>query len=123
MQHVISRENFQFNHGLHTTRPLAANLVNRFFTWCGSQENSRFTWLALALVAGIATILPLTLFAIVQFAGNSFNLWATACVINVPVLVVSLATQQMKFTLPVIFFAWLVDAIIVVYCIASFLAV
>ena len=122
MQHVISRENFQFNHGLHTTRPLASNLVNRFFTWCDTQENSRFTWLAIALVAGMATILPLTLFVIVLFANNSFNLWITACVINVPVLIISLAAQPMKFTLPVIFFAWLVDAIIVIYCIASFLS-
>ena len=122
MQHVISREGIRFNDDAHTTRPLSANLASRFFTWCGAQENSRFKWLAVALIASMATILFVTLFVIVHLANYSFNLWVTACAINVPILIVSLAVRPMKFNLPVIFFMWLADAIIIIYCLASFLA-
>lgn len=122
MQQAISTGNIQVNHGVHLSRHSIAIVVKRFFVWCDTQETDRFKWLAMAFVAGIGTILPLTLFAIVFFGNNNFNLWVVACAVNVPILIVSLAVQPMKLTLPAIFFAWLVDAIMVTYCIGSFLA-
>src|SRR4051812_20711493 len=82
MQQVISKESVRYNHGFLTNQPFAANSANRFFSWCGTQENSRFKWLSIALIAGMATILIVTLFVIVHLANNSFNLWVTACAIN-----------------------------------------
>jgi len=120
MQQVISTGKIQLNHGLHTARPSIATLVNKFIAWCNMQETNRFRWLAIAVAGGIGTVLPLTLLAVVFGADNNFNLWVTACVINVPILIVSLAVQPMKVTLPVLFFAWFVDAIIIAYCVASF---
>ena len=120
MQHVILTGKIQLHHGLHTIKSSIVTLINKFFGWCDIQESNRFRWLGIAVAGGIGAVLPLTLIAIVFGADNSFNLWVAACVLNVPVLIVSLAVQPMKTTLPVLFFAWFVDAIIIAYCMVSF---
>ena len=121
MQQVIS------NHKIHLTRQesiasrtSATSLINMFIAWCNLQEENRFLWLAVSLLGGIGTVLPITLMAIVFGADNNFSLWVIACIVNVPILIVNLAAQPQKFILPVLFFAWIVDAIIVVYCLTLF---
>ena len=69
-------------------------------------------------MGGIGTIVPLTLMAKIAFWGhNDFNLWVITCVVNVPMLVVNLAAQPTKVTLPVMFSAWFIDLIVVLYCV------
>lgn len=97
-----------------------AGLITNFFTWCNRQDKNRFLWLGIALLAGIGTVVPLTLFAIMIGANSNFTLWVITCIVNVPVLVVNLAAQPAKITLPVLFFAWITDALIMIYCMVLF---
>ncbi len=118
MQQVISGQNIRlvkehtYNH--------QDGLITNFFVWCTRQEEKRFLWLSIALIVGIGTILPLTLFAIMVGAHSNFTLWIVTSAVNVPVLVLILAVQPMKATLSVLFFAWITDAIIVAYCAVLF---
>lgn len=122
MQQFISTQKIHLtrNDSYATGTSVITGLISKFIAWCNMQERNQFLWLAITLVAGIGTILPLTLFAIVIGAHNSFALWITACIINVPILIVNLAAQPTKIKLPVLFFAWIVDAIIIIYCLALF---
>lgn len=121
MQQVISTQKVRLT-GLNAV--LAGNpvssTISKFIEWCNLQEKNRFLWLAVSVVGGIGTVLPVTLMAIVFGASNSLNLWAATCIINVPILIVNLAAQPAKFILPVLFFAWIVDAIIIMYCLVLF---
>lgn len=123
MQHVISNEKIHLA-GLNSYVPgyVRPALIAKFMVWCDTQEKNSFLWLGIALVAGIGTVLPVTLFAITFIGDNDLALWITACAVNVPILVVSLAIQSTKVILPVIFFAWIVDSIIIVYCLTIFFA-
>ena len=120
MQHVISTQKINLvRHDSYTTGNSAfVRLIKKFIAWCEAQESNRFLWLGIALLSGIGAVLPVTLSAIVFIGGNYMALWILACVVNVPVLVVNLADQPTKLTLPVLFFAWAVDAIIIAYCLS-----
>ena len=96
------------------------SLPKKFKTWLINQEENRLLWLSIAVLGGIGTVLPLTLLAVIFFANNDFNLWSWTVSINVPVLIVNLAAQPPKVTLPVLFLVWLIDAVIVFYCLASY---
>lgn len=96
------------------------NIFQRFYQWTVKQEDKRFMWLAFTFVLQIGLALPCTLLSIVYLAGNNFNLWLLACVVNVPTLALNLAAQPPKVTLPVLFFSWLVDAGIIIYAFLSF---
>jgi len=102
--------------------PLKENgqLFRRFMTWCEDQEEKRFLWLAIALMGNIGMVLPLTLVAILMGAGNNFALLLIVSAVNVPVLALNLAAQPPKVTLPVMFFAWLVNALIIIYSVIAF---
>ena len=122
MQQVIS------THKIHLTNnssyagdtPVIISLISEFIAWCNMQEKNWFLWLAVALVAGIGAVLPLTMFAIVFGGDNNFALWVIVSVTNVPILVVNLAQQPAKVKLPVLFFAWITNAIIITYCLVHF---
>jgi hypothetical protein len=77
-------------------------------------------WLGVSLMGGIGAIVPFTLLAIVFGAGNSFTLWVITCIVNVPILAVNLSAQPTKITLPVLFSAWVINAVIVAYCTLQF---
>lgn len=96
------------------------NVFQKFYNWTVKQEDKRFMWLALTFVLQIGLALPCTLLSIVYLTGNNFNLWLLACVVNVPTLALNLAAQPPKVTLPVLFFAWVVDAAIIIYSFVSF---
>ena len=100
-----------------TTKPA---LFRRFSVWLINQEENRLLWLSVAVLGGIGTVLPLTLMAVVFWANNNPTLWIIALCINVPVLIVNLAAQLPKVTLPVLFAAWFIDAIIIFYCLAIY---
>ncbi len=97
------------------------NVFTRFYAWTVAQEEKRFMWLAITFLLQIGLALPCTLLAIVFLGGNNFNLWLIACTVNVPSLALSLAAQPTKVTLPVLFFAWLVNAGIILFAAASYL--
>ena len=97
------------------------NIFTRFYTWTVAQEEKRFMWLAFTYLLQIGLALPCTLLAIVFLGGNNFNLWLITCVVNVPSLTLGLAAQPTKITLPVLFFAWLVDAGIILFAAATYL--
>ena len=123
MQHLISTQEFHLIGRKSYPAPalVTPGLISKFIAWCNLQQKNWFLWLGIALMAGIGTVLPLTLFAVICGADNNFTLWIIVCVINVPVLVVNLAGQPTKVTLPSLFFAWLIDAIVIAYCLFLFL--
>ena len=104
----------------YTYRTLQPGFVSKFIAWCNYQEKNRFFWLGISLLGGIGAVLPLTLISVVFWANNNFTLWVIACVFNVPILVVNLAGQPEKVTLPTLFFASLINLIIVAYSVTMF---
>jgi hypothetical protein len=123
MSQVISAQNFHVSEQNGYASPVTkeVSLVNRFLNWCQDQEDKRFLWLAIAILGNIGMVLPITLAAILLSSGSNFALLITVCVVNVPVLALNLAAQPPKVTLPFLFMAWLVDALIILYCMLSFI--
>ena len=93
------------------------NFFAKFLAWCDTQKSNHFLWLALSFFAQIGLTLPITAVFIVFFGGNNMLLWIIMAAINVPVLVLNLAALPTKTTLPFIFFGWLTQAVIIMYCI------
>lgn len=121
MQHAISTHKIHLAGNNSYTAAAKETLgLHQFIRWCGLQQGNSFFWLGVSFMAGIGAVLPLTLCGIVFFGGNGLALWIIACVINVPVLIVNLALQSTKITLPVLFFAWIIDVIIITYCLVHF---
>src|SRR3954468_10756536 len=103
------------------TGKIKTGFFKRFLNWCNKQEEYRFLWLGISLFGLIGMVLPLTLLAILFFANNNFTLWIIVCSVNVPVLALNLAAQPPKVTLPTLFFSLIVDAMIIVSCVAMFI--
>ena len=93
------------------------NVISKFLNWCAAQERNSFLWLALAFFAQIGLTLPLTAYSIVFFGGNNLVLWIIIAVVNIPVLVSNLAALSTKTTLPFMFFGWLTQVGVILYCI------
>ena len=122
MQQVIPTSVISFRKYNYVTRHVTKeSLINKFISWCNRQEDFRLFWMGIALLGGIGTVVPLTLLAVVFFADNNFALWVIVCTINVPILILNLAAQPSKVTLPALFFAWVTNALIVVYSITVFI--
>ncbi len=96
------------------------NIFTHFLSWCEQQEDNRFLWLGLTFFGLIGVAVPGTLFVILMFGANNFNLWILTCALNTPVLAITLAAQPMKITLPALFFAWTADAIIILSCVITY---
>lgn len=124
MEQAISTKALQgFNlNNYATTGTTQISILARFNSWANKQEDNRLLWLGIAVLGGIATVLPITLLAIVFLANNSLTLWAITCSINVLILVVNLAAQPTKITLPILFSVWFIDALIILYCVLTYLA-
>ena len=123
MQTVITAESFpSISQGEVVSQHLDHNQVlTRFMNWCAGQEENRFIWLAVGFLGTIGMVLPLTVSALIAAGGNNFPLLMMTCIVNVPVLAFNLAAQSTKVTLPVLFFAWLVDAAVIIYSAIFFL--
>jgi len=93
-------------------------VFSKFLSWCETQESNRFLWLALAFFLQIGMAVPVTAVSIVFFGGNSLFLWIILAAVNVPTLVLNLAAMPTKTTLPFLFFAWLVEISIILYCLS-----
>lgn len=115
LTHHAALQNAQRNTIAHN------NIFTRFYKWTVKQEDQRFKWLAFTFLLQIGAALPCTLMSIVFLGGNNFNLWLLACIVNVPSLALNLAAQPTRVTLPALFFAWLVNAGIIIYTATIFL--
>ena len=121
MQEAIHTHNISvFEQNIYT-RKSQIGFFKRFMNWCNKQEENRFLWLGISLFGLIGAVVPLTLLAIVFFANNNFMLWIIVCSVNVPVLALNLAAQPPKVTLPTLFFSLIVDAVVIVSCLAMFI--
>jgi hypothetical protein len=119
MQQIITTENLR---SIEHNEQAANTPLARFMTWCTIQEEKRFIWLAIGFMGSIGMVLPVTVVAILLSPAYSTALLIFALAVNVPVLALNLAAQHTKVTLPVMFFAWTVDAIIIAICALSFFA-
>jgi tetrahydromethanopterin S-methyltransferase subunit F len=117
MQKVITAESFtSISQREVVSQHIGHNqALTRFMNWCAGQEENRFIWLAIGFLGTIGMVLPLTVSALLAGGVNNFALLMLTCVVNVPVLALNLAAQSTKVTLPVLFFAWLVDAAVIIY--------
>lgn len=94
------------------------NPLSKFFKWCAGQEENRLEWLGVALAVHGCVITPLVII-LITMTGNSFILWMTAMAAMGAALIVNLAAQPTKVTLPVFFASLVVDLGIVIICIAQ----
>ena len=98
--------------------PLQLNLLKNFLDWCKGQEKNRFGWLALSLASHGCIITPLVVF-FVSVTGNNFTLWIAAMVAMGVTLIVNLAAQPTKITIPTFFISIVVDIAIIIACIVQ----
>ena len=104
-----------FNYSVKTNTGFFA----KFLSWCETQDSDRFLWLGISLFAQVGLTLPVTVYAILFFGGNSLFLWIIATAVNIPVLVLNLAALPTRTTLPFVFFGWLTQFAIIIYCIGE----
>ena len=100
---------------------IQSNIFTKFFDWCKAQERNRFGWLALSLAAHGCILTPLVVFA-VGVSGNNLTLWMTAMLAMGATLIVNLAAQPTKITIPIFFLSIVVDIAIIIACIAQAMA-
>jgi hypothetical protein len=89
-----------------------------FFTWCKSQEQYRFGWLAAIIASHGCLITPLTLFTI-MLSGNSPVYWAFAIASMTIAIVSNLAAMPTKITIPVFFFSIIIDVAVIIICLTT----
>ena len=89
------------------------NVFKRFFAWCDTQEHNRFLWMAFTLSGLIVFMIPSTALPYLLSGTIDINLWILTCIINVPVIALSLAAQPTKIILPACFIAWIADVLII----------
>ena len=90
-------------------------LFTKFINWCENQQENRILWIGLALGGHGCIITPLTIFAVV-LAGNSLALFMTAVLAMAITLIVNLAAQPTKVTIPVFILTILIDLGVIAAC-------
>ena len=122
MQQAISTQDLHLgsNNSYAKRLSVKTNVFAKFFSWCEGQDSNKFMWLGIAIMGSIGAVLPVTLTAITFLGGNNFTLWVITLVFNVPVLIVNLAVPSAKITLPTLFLSWIVNAVIILYCVIGF---
>jgi|GEM_PF-462807 len=93
----------------------STSAFGRFINWCDGQERNRFGWLAAALAGHGCALTPLTLFAII-LSGNNIVFWIMALVAMGATLVMNLAAQPTKVTIPVFLASIVIDLAIIAIC-------
>jgi len=119
MQYTLSNQNSLITLKPNAYRLQQQSLLTRFLNWCASQEKNRFLWLGVTFFVQTGLALPVAAYFILFFGNNNLLLWTIICAVNLPTLVLNLAALPPKITLPFLFFAWLTEAAVILYC-ASF---
>jgi hypothetical protein len=99
----------------HHERGEQVSLWKRFLTWCDLQQPNRFMWMALGL-AGHGTFITVITILAITYSGNHFIYWPFTIGAMMACLVVNIAGQPTKVTLPVFFISIIIDAAIIVLC-------
>jgi len=94
------------------------SLWKRFLVWCNAQQPNRFIWLALSLV-GHCTFITVVTILVITYSGNHFIYWAFTIGAIMASLVVNIAGQPTKVTIPVFFISVIIDAVIIALCVAN----
>ncbi|MFT3932184.1 MAG: hypothetical protein QM726_01105 [Chitinophagaceae bacterium] len=94
------------------------SLFSQFINWCNGQEERRFMWLGLALAGHGCLLTPLTVMAIIM-SGNSLPLFMLAIGAMAIALVVNLAAQPTKISIPILLLTVLIDLGIIISCAIS----
>ena len=84
------------------------SILSQFFSWCNSQEQFRFGWLAVILAVHGCVLSPMTVL-LVAASGNSMVLWGFAIGAMAMCLVTNLAAMPTKVTIPVFFISIVID--------------
>jgi hypothetical protein len=108
----------QTSHAPFYKSSIQFNVFARFFDWCKAQERNRLGWLAVSLAAHGCILTPLVVFA-VGVSGNDLTLWMAAMLAMGVTLIVNLAAQPTKITIPIFFLSIAVDIAIIVACIVQ----
>lgn len=103
-----------YNYGVKSNE----NILTRFLSWCTAQEDNKFLWLGITFFGQIGVTLPITVYCINFFGGNNMLLWIIACMTAVPALILNLGAAPTKITLPVLFFSWFTQLMVILYCIS-----
>lgn len=109
------------NHTIATSYTSTASQISlfaRFINWCEAQQFNRVLWIGIALMAHGSIFAPLTAMVVLTTV-NSLPLLMLTIASMVMALVVNLAAQPTKVTIPVFFLSILIDIGIVIASLAS----
>jgi hypothetical protein len=99
----------------HSERSEQVSLWKNFLVWCDTQQENRFMWMALIIVGHSTFITVITILAI-TYSGNHFIYWPAAIGGLMACLVVNIAGQPTRITIPVFFVSIIIDVVIIVLC-------
>lgn len=91
----------------------SASLTKRFFNWADAQNDHRFVWLGIALLAHASLFTPATAMAVMA-TSNDFSLVMVTLGAMGLALVTNLAALPTRITIPVFFLSILIDVAVVI---------
>jgi hypothetical protein len=97
------------------------SFISRFFSWCQTQEQYRFGWLAAIITIHGCVLTPLTVL-IVTSGDNHIAYWGMAIGAMAMALITNLAAMPTKITIPVFFFSVLIDLVVIGMSLSTFFA-
>lgn len=93
------------------------SIFTRFISWCEAQQFNRVLWIGLALMGHGSIFTPITAMVVLT-TNNSLPLFMLAIAAMAMTLVVNLAAQPTKITIPVLLLSILVDIGIIIASLA-----
>jgi hypothetical protein len=110
----------QYQPEITLSKAPVTTLIDKFLTWCASQENNRLLWLAIIVTGHGCILTPITVM-IVMLTGSSFALYALALAAMAMSLIVNLAALPVKITLPVFAVSLVIDFTVIAISFAGLL--
>jgi len=101
--------------------PFQVNLLSKFISWCGDQEEDRLLWLGIALTVHGAALTPLTI-SLIMLTGFNFGLLMIALLAMAIPVVTNLAALPTKINIPVFALSILIDLGVAIACIIHYLS-
>jgi hypothetical protein len=99
-----------------------ASVFTRFSHWTQAQEANRFGWLAVAIVGHGCVLTPMTILLVVSLTGLNLVLFMTTLAAMAMALVVNLAAQPTKVTIPVFLISVFMDVVVIAAAIGMSIA-
>ncbi len=116
MQQVITPKvsDLIASHIYRESRKAEANLFTRLLAWCKLQQETRLLWMGLAFFGLTILAIPCLALPYLLSGVNNMNLWMAIFIVNVPVITIFMANQPTKIALPVMFFSWAINFVIII---------